>query len=321
LAVAEASPAARPVGASVDLGSNSVHLLVAAIVGHRLESLADESAFLGLGSAVAGRGFLGRAARTELSETLSRYADTARSLGAANVTFLGTEPIRRAADGAAIVRDAHEAAGAPLHVLSHEEEAYLTIIGVTEGMPVTRETLVVDVGGGSSEFCIVDAVHRPRAAGLRVGSARLTDRFVSHDPPNASELESMRGAAAEAIVPAPDAAPTDLIAVGGTASNLVKMLPEAVADRILTRDRIGAIQAVLATQPASATAVRYGINPVRARLLPAGGAVIEAILARYDADEIRVSDAGLREGVILAVRHAGPSWRDRLPDLAHGWRT
>ena len=64
-----------------------------------------------------------------------------------------------------------EAAGAPLHVLSHEEEAYLTIIGVTEGMPVTHETLVVDVGGGSSEFCIVDA-GAPTPGGRAPGSGR-----------------------------------------------------------------------------------------------------------------------------------------------------
>ena len=283
--------------------------------------MADESAFLGLGSAVVDRGFLGRAARADLATHLARYAETARTLGAANVTFLGTEPIRRAADSGSIVRDAAEAADAPLHVLSHEEEAYLTIIGVTEGMPVTHETLVVDVGGGSSEFCIVDAVHRPRASGLQVGSARLTDRFATPDPPTPSEVAAMRAAAADVLRAAPDVSPTELIAVGGTASNLVKMLPESIADRMLTRERIAAIQSILATQPAAATAVRFTINPVRARLLPAGGAIVDALLERYGANAIRVSEAGLREGVILAVDHGGPSWRDRLPDLAHGWRT
>jgi exopolyphosphatase/guanosine-5'-triphosphate,3'-diphosphate pyrophosphatase len=283
--------------------------------------LADESAFLGLGSAVVERGFLGRAARAELAATLDRYADAARALGAHDVTFLGTEPIRRAADAARIVADAAEATGAPLHVLSHEEEAYLTIIGVTEGMPVTHETLVVDVGGGSSEFCIVDAARPPRAAGLQVGSARLTDRFATADPPTLDEVASMRVAAAEAIRGAPDASPSELVAVGGTASNLVKMLPEAIADRVLTRERIAQIQATLATAPAATTAARYGINPVRARLLPAGGAIVDAILERYGAESIRVSEAGLREGVILAVDHGGPSWRDRLADFAHGWRT
>ena len=131
----------------------------------------------------------------------------------------------------------------------------------------------------------------------------------------------MRAAAADVLRAAPDVAPTELIAVGGTASNLVKMLPESIADRMLTRERIAAIQTILGTQPAAATAVRFAINPVRARLLPAGGAIVDALLERYGAHAIRVSEAGLREGVILAVDHGGPCWRDRLPDLAHGWRT
>jgi exopolyphosphatase/guanosine-5'-triphosphate,3'-diphosphate pyrophosphatase len=321
--VTDASPAAaRPVvGASVDLGSNSVHLLVAVVAGHQLQVLVDESVFLGLGTAILERGYLGVAERGELTATLVRYADSARRLGATDVTFLGTEPIRRSADSAAIVHEVEAATGAPLHVVSHEEEAFLTLIGVTEGMPVTQETLVVDVGGGSSEFVIVDAVRAPRAAGLRVGSAMLTGRFVTHDPATPSEVEAMRAAAMAAVRDAPDARPVEIVAVGGTASNLIKIVPAAALDRTLTRERIAEVEAILASEPAAAAAERHLINPIRARILPAGGAIMDAILDRYGAERIRVSDAGLREGTILAVSHAGHAWRDRLSDLAHGWRT
>jgi len=286
-----------------------------------LQVLVDESVFLGLGSAIEERGYLGRAARGELAATLVRYADTARRLGAVDVTFLGTEPIRRAADADAIVHEVGIASGAPLHVVSHEEEAYLTLIGVTEGMPVTHETLVVDVGGGSSEFCVVDAVRPPRATGLRIGSAMLTGRFVTHDPPSAAEVSAMRAAAVAVVRDAPDADPGEVVAVGGTASNLLKVLPAAALDRTLTRSRIAEVQAILASEPAAAAAERHLINPIRARILPAGGAIMDAILDRYGADRIRVSEAGVREGTILVVAHAGPAWRDRLTDLAHGWRT
>jgi exopolyphosphatase/guanosine-5'-triphosphate,3'-diphosphate pyrophosphatase len=316
-----ASPGTFPtVGASVDLGSTSVHLLVAAVAAHRLQPLIDESVFLGLGSTVAERGHLGRSARTELTATLVRYAGSARRLGAIDVTFLGTEPIRRAADGSAIVHEVGIATGAPMHVLSHEEEAYLTIIGVTEGLPVTHQTLVVDIGGGSSEFCIVDATQPPQAAGLRLGSARLTDRFVHHDPPLAPEVEAMRQAALEAIRDGPAATPTEIVAVGGTASNLLKVVAGAALDRTLTRASIHEALAILATEPAAVASERHRINPIRARILPAGAVILEAILGRYGIDEIRVSEAGIREGAILAVDHAGPAWRDRLAELADGWR-
>jgi exopolyphosphatase/guanosine-5'-triphosphate,3'-diphosphate pyrophosphatase len=311
----------RPeVGASVDLGSNSVHLLVAGIAGHRLRSLVDESVFLGLGSAVAERGHLGAAARGEIVATLARYADTARRLGARNVTFIGTEPIRRASDASRIVHEVGLGSGAPLHVLSHEEEAYLTIIGVTEGLPVTHETLVVDVGGGSSEFCVVDPTRPPRASGLQLGSARLTDRFVSHDPPTATEMAAMRAAAVEAVQGAPDSNPSEIVAVGGTASNLLKVLQVSARDGTLTRESIAEMLAILALEPAAVVSERYLVNPIRAGILPAGAAIVDAILERYGVDRLRVSEAGVREGAILAVDHAGPAWRDGLAQLAHGWR-
>jgi exopolyphosphatase/pppGpp-phosphohydrolase len=310
----------QAIGAAVDLGSNSVHLLVARVVGHRLEVVDDQSVFLGLGAAIAERGLLGRPAREELSATLEGYAGIARGHGATTVTFLGTEPIRRAADAAQIAHDIEVVAATPLHVLSHEEEAFLTVIGVTEGMPVTHETLVVDVGGGSTECCVVDARHRPRAVGLRLGSAMLGRRQAAGDPPTSADLDAMRGTAADELRGAPDAAPVEIVAVGGTATNLLKVLPAAAADQLLTRERIAEVEAILGTEPSAAAAERHGINPVRARLLPAGGVILDALLERYGAETIRVSEAGVREGAVLAVTHAGVAWRDQLAELAHGWR-
>src|SRR6266516_3651652 len=131
----------RPaVGAAVDLGSNSVHLLVAAIADHRLRPLLDESSFLGLGSAVDDRAHLGAQARDRLAHVLAGYAARARELCASTITMLGTEPLRRAADAPRIVADVERGSGVPVHVLSHEEEAFLTMIGVTSGWPVENET-------------------------------------------------------------------------------------------------------------------------------------------------------------------------------------
>lgn len=309
------------VGAAVDLGSNSVHLLVAEITGHRLTPLVDESVFLGLGAAVADRGYLGAERRAELVETVVGYADAARRLGARNVTFVGTEPIRRSADAARIVADVVAATDAPLHVLTHEEEAFTTLIGVTQGLPVRHGTLVVDVGGGSSELCVVDRALPPRAAGLRLGSARLTDRFVTHDPATPVEVAAMRAIALEAVEGALGARPSEIVAVGGTASNLLKVLLLGNGDRALTRDAIAEALAILGAQSSGLAAERYLIRPSRARILPAGAVILDAILDHYGLSSLRVSEAGIREGTILAVDHAGVAWRDRLAQLAHGWRS
>ena len=297
-----------------------MHLLVAAVAGHRLEPLVDESVFLGLGDAVHEGQPLGAAGRGELVATLVRYVETARRLGVTEISLLGTEPLRRAADAATIVHEVGAATGAPLHVLSHEEEAYLTLIGVTEGRPVERDTLVVDIGGGSSEFAFVGP-DRPAAAwGLQLGSARLTGRHVTHDPPAPDEVAGMLAEAQDILAGAIDAGPRDIVGVGGTASNLIKVVPAALLDRTLTRRRLADIQGILAAEPAELAAERHLINPVRARLLPAGAAIVAALLERYGLDRMRVSNASLREGAVVAVHHAGSAWRDQLPELAHGWR-
>ena len=123
----------RPhVGASVDLGSNSVHLLVAELAGHELRPLVDESVFLGLGAAIDDQAHLGtaRAGRAGRGPRAVRRRPRA-SWARRPITFMGTEPIRRAADAARIVADVETCDRRPAHVLSHEEEAYLTLVGVT----------------------------------------------------------------------------------------------------------------------------------------------------------------------------------------------
>lgn len=313
---------ARPsVGAAVDLGSNSVHLLVASVASHRLSPIVDESVFLGLGAAVDERAYLGTQGRAELVATLQGYVSAARRAGATTVTLMGTEPIRRAADSPLIVADIEAGMGVPLHVLTHEEEAFLTLIGVTEGRPVRHETLVVDIGGGSSEFCVVGPRGHARAGGLRLGSDRLTTRHALHDPPTLAEVAAMTAAADLALIEAMPGQPHEIVVVGGTASNLLKVAPGGVSDTILTRDRLAAALVTLVARPAAETSERYGVNRKRARLLPAGATIGDALMRRYGSTRIRVSDAGMREGAILIADHAGRAWRDRLASMAHGWRT
>jgi exopolyphosphatase/pppGpp-phosphohydrolase len=308
------------VGAAVDLGSNSVHLLVATIADQRLDALVDESVFLGLGISVDASGRLGPTARAALVDALVHDAEIALGLGATEITFVGTEPIRRAADAARIVHEVEQATGFPLHVLTHEEEAFLTVVGVTAGRLVDHETLIVDIGGGSSEFCVVSPTEPPRAVGLKLGCARLTTRHVAGDPPTRPEVEAMIAEASVILADAPMAEPTEIVGVGGTASNLLKVVPGARIDLVLTRARVAEAMDILESETADEAVERHQIKPVRARILPAGAAIMDALMTRYGISRIRVSEAGIREGAILVVDRCGPSWRDQLAELAHGWR-
>lgn len=252
-------------------------------------------------------------------EALARYASVARDAGAADVTFVGTEPLRRLVDASRIVHDVTAATGIPLHVLGHEEEAFLMLIGVTEGRPIEHDLLVADIGGGSSELVLVGPSRPAVAAGLRIGATRLTGMYVTSDPPSPPEVAALRAAATAALVIAAPFDPAEVVLVGGPASNLLKVVPEGLASRGLTRRDLDAAFSLVASEPSDAIAARHGIRPARARILAAGAAIVEAIMIRYAVAEVRVADGGIREGTVLAVAHAGACWRDQLERLAHGW--
>jgi exopolyphosphatase / guanosine-5'-triphosphate,3'-diphosphate pyrophosphatase len=308
------------VAAAADIGSTSVHLLVASVDDWRLGTLADESAFLGLGEAVDARSHLGPELIDWLAAAIAGYAERARTLGATHVAFVGTDPLRRAADAATAVHAVGLRSGAALNVLTQHEEATLTLLGVTGGRRVERRMLVVDVGGGSTELVVATPGGRPSVEGLPLGASRLTGQIVRHDPPTRAELDGLMQAARDIVAGAPDEEPGDLVLVGGTATNLLRLMPlSSPAGRLTPRRLAGALDVLARTSSADLVAGQ-AIRPQRAGLLPAGAAIVAALLERYGSTGARVSVAGVREGTILALARAGAVWRDALPELAVGWR-
>ena len=313
----------RP-GAAIDLGSTSVHLLIARPERGGLTVVDDESTFLGLGAAVDGPGSLGPGGRATLVSTVGAYADLAREAGVVRPIIMGTEPLRRLTDATRIVAEVSARAGAPLAVLDHEEEALLTLVGLTGGRAVRSDLLVVDIGGGSSELVEIGPNGLARAAGIQLGAARLTRRIVDRDPPIADHFEALGRAARDEFAWTPTRQPADVVFVGGTATNLLKLVrrvgsPER--DDRLDRLDLATARDIVQSAPAEMLAATHGLREARIRLLPAGAAIVETVLDAVGADSGRVVDAGIREGAILAAERAGDGWRDRLEELAHGWLT
>lgn len=308
----------RTVAAAVDVGANSVHLLVAAVEGRVLEPVDDRSVLMGLGAVVDDHGVIPAPALDELVSTLVRFAALARDLGALEIVFLGTAPMRHAANAARVVAAAGASAGVPLHVLGLAEEGRLTLLGVTAGTRLERVELVVDIGGGSCQLVFARPDSPVRTFGLPVGSSSLSRRVGVDDPPRAEQVEALRVEALRVVAGCPDDDPGEIVVVGGTASNLVKVIPEAAVDRVLTPDRLAGAGRMFAAAPAREIAPRFAISPTRARILPAGAALLEAILARYGADRATAREESLREGAVFALARAGRAWRDRLDRLARG---
>jgi len=311
----------RP-GAAIDLGSTSVHLLIARPERSGLVVLDDESTFLGLGAAVDGPGSLGAAGRTTLAATIASYVERAREAGAPHPLVMGTEPLRRLSDATRIVAEVSARTGEPLAVLEHEEEALLTLVGLTAGRAVRSDILVVDIGGCSSELVEIGPGRLARAAGVQVGAGRLTRRIVDRDPPTQEHVAELGLAADAAFDWTPTRPPAEVVFVGGTATNLLKLLRRAGnpdRDDRLDREALRVARDLVTATPAEMLGATYGLREARIRLLAAGAAIIETVLDRVGIGFGRVVDTGIREGAIIAADRAGDGWRDRLDELAHGW--
>ena len=328
----------RRIGAAIDVGSNSVHLLVVAIEGPQRRVLRDESELLGLGAVVDMEGRIPDEVAAAAVGLVSAYVQTAREEGADWVVLLATEPLRRASNRTHVCDLVQQATGLRLHVLSHEEEAGLTVLGVLDGEPPSEPTLVLDIGGGSSELVLLEPGADPVIGVMPVGSARLTASFVEDDPPTAEEIQALRTEAHHLLSGMPVGHPTRGIVVGGSGTNLVRLTADEGADAsdesdeseegdgeagadedwLIDKIRIGRAIRLVMHHPSAELVETYGLRERRIVQMAAGASLIEATLDCYDLPHVETSDASLREGAILAWQRAGDAWRERLDELISG---
>jgi exopolyphosphatase/guanosine-5'-triphosphate,3'-diphosphate pyrophosphatase len=307
------------VGAAIDVGSNSIHLLVArvgtpqAVARRGLAVLDDRSQLLGLGEVVDRRARIPPDQRRQILASLAEYLALARASHAGTLTLIGTEPLRRAANGADVAAEVSAVTGLPLHIISVRTEAQLTFLGVTGGTPPAEPLIVVDIGGGSTEV----SIHMPgqplMLLPLAIGSARLTRGTIAHDPPTDEELDRLHRAAVVAARELPELRwpPTErprATFVGGTATNLARL-------GRLTRAGLAEDQRTLAKMTSAEVVEHFGVRPQRAVQLAAGAAIVDAVLERAGLDEALVSDASLRDGAIIAAVRFGDSWPSRVSEL------
>jgi len=305
------------VAAAIDVGSNSVHLLLTELDGVVLR---DESVLMGLGATVDMEGFVPDHSAAAVVEAVTAYVEAAREADAERITLLGTEPLRRASNRTRVCAQVESATGIPLLVLSHEEEALLTVLGVLDGEPVTAPTLVLDVGGGSSEVVLLEPGADPVVGVIPVGSARLTAQHVEDDPPTEAEVHELRTEAHHLCSSLPAGRPQRGYVVGGSGMNLLRLTSEEADEGRIDSGMIDPARTARAIEivrsaPSADVAESYGLRERRIRQMAAGASLIEATLDCYNLSALEASDASLREGVIIATRRAGDEWRQQLAAL------
>jgi|SRR5579859_73049 len=311
----------NPPIAAIDVGSNTIHLVVAIPHkddGERLETLVDELEFVRLGAGVGATGRIDPERARRGMATIKRLRNLARQAGASIVLGAATEVMRLAANGPEFLARARAELGLEIPIISGDQEAAFTFWGAISARDLAPEqpVAVADLGGGSIELVLGRGRRLDWRHSLPLGSGALHDRFVHSDPPTADELHAVRDATAATLetVSLPDDAPEGhlFIACGGTATTLLFFAQRALnipAGRAnLSRAEMEQASKLLATFPAQEIADRYAIEAQRARILGAGAAVLATLMGRLRASVMEVSQHGIREGMILSYSRHGARW-------------
>jgi exopolyphosphatase/guanosine-5'-triphosphate,3'-diphosphate pyrophosphatase len=298
--------------ASVDIGSTSVHLVVGELSEGGLESLLDLSELLGLGGRIEATGLLGHEVRAELAGILAGYVAEARRLGAETIAIVGTDPLRHAADAGRACHEIEAASGVAVHVLDQAEEGALTLLGVADGRS-HGDLAVIDIGGGSTEIVLAGPDGIRAIVGLPLGASRLAAAVGIDDPPTQAQVAALRLQAERIVAEAPDLELGEVVAVGGTAYGVARVATgPGNGERLVDAEGIAMALAIAGRERSAQVAELFGLNPRRARILPAGAAIVAALAKRYGIERIRASELGIREGLIRAVLDDPIAWRDRL---------
>lgn len=303
-----------PIYAAIDVGTNTIRLLIAkAQAPGDFQVLHEEQAITRLGEDLLKTGSLKEEAMERTTAVLRRYAEIARRHGSEVIEAMATSAVREAVNGEDFTQRVLEETGLTLRIIPPEEEARLALLGVSHALGFPREDLLVlDVGGGSTEFALAKG-GRPKAIiSTDLGVVKLTEGFLKHDPPALEELQGLRGAIRRRIkgvrASLPDLCGTLLVGTGGTVTTLVAIHlrlvtydPRRVNGFSLTLEQVEGLFGWLAGMSHEERLQIVGLEPGREDLIVAGASVVLETLRGLSFSSLLVSDGGLREGILLEL--------------------
>jgi exopolyphosphatase / guanosine-5'-triphosphate,3'-diphosphate pyrophosphatase len=293
--------------AALDLGTNTTRLLVADVDDGRVHDVDRRTQITRMGESVDSRRRLLPLPIARVRNSLSEYRRALEHLGAERALAVATSAVRDADNGEAFLGEVEWSYGFTTRLLTGDEEALLTFRGATLGRAVERPTLVVDLGGGSTEL-IVGADGVGFHVSIDAGSVRMTERYLRSDPPTSLYLEqcarAVRALLAEHVPD--DVRPEAAIGVAGTittlaalAQNLPEYDPERVHGYRLSADAVAEQLSRLATLPLNYRQELPALEPGRASVIVAGAVILREALAHFGLAEIKASERDLLHGVAL----------------------
>jgi exopolyphosphatase/guanosine-5'-triphosphate,3'-diphosphate pyrophosphatase len=302
-------PARR--AAVVDLGTNSIRLLVARWTpgDDEIQELARDMVLTRIGQDVDRTGAIGEEPLRRSLLVLARYCRRARALGAERIHLAATSAVRDASNRDALAEVVLKLTGEPMEVVSGEEEGELSFAGATRGLvDVPAPYLVLDIGGGSTEFALGER-EPAHVLSTRMGSVRLTERYVHADPPSSEDVETL-GAAIDSVlskvegrVPVREA--RTLIAVAGTATTMQGIAlrlpeydPEALHRSWITAEEVERVFRLLVDMTTEERRALPVMPPGREDVIPAGAAILASVMRRWGFERALVSETDILDGLM-----------------------
>ena len=304
--------------AAIDVGSNSLHMVVAqADADGSITTLWRMKEMVGLGRISFPSRRLSADATERAMATLRRFQQAARSRGCEKILAVATSAVREAENGGDFLRRARRELGITIKVVSARDEARLIYLGVRHAVELgNRPHFILDVGGGSVEFIVGDATKPLLLESRKLGAARMTARFVTSDPISPADLKSLSAHYEKELGPLCESIlalkPVEAIGTSGTLENLAAMC--AAADRqegsnLIERESLARLLTRLIESRSKDRATMSGLDDQRKDQIVAGALLVSELLRRLNLPHIRVCKSALREGILLDYlgRH--------LPDL------
>jgi exopolyphosphatase / guanosine-5'-triphosphate,3'-diphosphate pyrophosphatase len=301
--------------AAIDCGTNSVRLLIADIGGGELVELERRMEIVRLGQGVDETGRLAPEALERTFTAMRAYAKLVAGHGAERVRVVATSATRDAANRDEFVRGVVDIFGVEPEVISGDEEARLSFAGATKDLAALRPMrpyLVVDIGGGSTEFVLGDGDGVRAARSVDIGCVRLTERHLHGDPPSAEEIrraeDDIRTALKEVTAEVAVAEAASLVGLAGSVTTVAALAlalpaydPDAIHGSRIGVDAVRAVTADLLAATRDRRAAMPVMHPGRVDVIGAGALVLRVLMDEFGMDEVVVSEHDILDGIALRL--------------------
>jgi exopolyphosphatase/guanosine-5'-triphosphate,3'-diphosphate pyrophosphatase len=293
--------------ASIDIGTNTILLLIAEVEKGRIKPLFEKETVARLGEGVQKNGILLNEAMDRGLQTLAQYLGQCRAMGVQKIFAAGTSALREAKNSEDFLKLVKEKLNFSIEVISGEEEARLSFLAVSKDLQEEEKSiLVIDIGGGSTEFILGQGGQAKEWISLPLGSVRVTEQFLHSDPLQEEEWEKMEKKIRELLVNIPcSEEPLSMVAVGGTATTLASVeqgledfITEKIHHFVLKREALKNQLSLYRSKTIEERKKIKGLSPARADVILTGGTILYLTMEELNCPFVLISCHGVRYGLL-----------------------